>query len=259
MPTPQRFIFACDLHFGYERKGGHKVPLHDQRALDAVLAFAADFKPDTFIWGGDALDCGAISHHNAKKPGATEGMKLAQDAADGRKAFIEPVEKLMRKGGNLVYIVGNHEDWITDFTDKYPALEGLLNIETLLKLNKWKVIPQGEEFKLGKLLFVHGDTVSGGEHVAKAAVTNYETNIRFGHHHCFQAFTKTSPISQKLSKTGIAVPCMCGKDPRYGEGKPNRWAQGFLWGYITEGGYFSDYVSIITDGKFIANGKEYKG
>ena len=255
----ERFIATFDFHFGWERKGGHKVPLHDPKAWAAVMAFAADFKPHTWIHGGDMLDCGAISHHHKGKPGQTEGLRLLADANDGRKVFIEPVEKIVGRNGKLIYIVGNHEDWLTDLTDEMPALEGIVDIGTLLHLDKWKIIPQGGLFKLGRLCFVHGDTVKGGEHVAKAAVINYEESIRFGHHHTFQTYTKTSPIQNKLAKTGVAVPCLCSKDPKYSEGAPNRWVQGFLYGYIHDGGFYHDYVAVIIDGQTTIHGKVYSG
>lgn len=224
-----------------------------------MLAFAKEFKPDTFIWGGDALDAGVISHHNHGKPGATEGLKLREDATEGRKAFIAPIEAIVPKAGDLIYMVGNHEDWLTDLTDQIPALEGIIDLPVLLKLDRWKVIPQGGAFNLGKLTFVHGDTVKGGEHVAKNAVVNYERSIRFGHHHTFQAYTKNSALDYKNAKTGICVPCLCTKTPKYGEGAPNRWTQGFCYGYIGEGGTFHDYIAIIVDGKTVINGKVYKG
>jgi hypothetical protein len=253
----ERFIATFDLHFGWERKGGHKVPLHDPKAWAAVMAFAADFKPTTWIHGGDMLDCGVISHHRKGKPGQTEGLRLLADATEGRKLFIDPVEKVVGKGGKLVYIVGNHEDWLTDLTDEMPSLEGIVNIENLLGLDRWTVIPQGGMYRLGKLCFVHGDTIKGGEMVAKAAVINYEESIRFGHHHTAQLYTKTSPIQSKLAKTGMAVPCLCSKDPKYGEGAPNRWVQGFLYGYVGKGGIYNDYLAIIIDGKVTINGKSY--
>lgn len=257
MKPMKRFLFATDLHFGFERKAGHKVPLHDIKALNSMLAFASDFKPDIFIWGGDALDCGSISHHNHGKPGATEGLKLVEDAVEGRKAFIEPIEKL---GGKLIYMIGNHEKWLTDFTDKIPALEGLLDVRNLLHLSdKWSIVPQGGAFNLGKLTFVHGDTIKGGELVAKNAVIAYERSIRFGHHHTFQAYSKASALEYKNAKTGVAVPCLCGKSPRYNEGTPNKWVQGFNYGYILEGGNFSDSVVVILDGRCVVGGKVYKG
>lgn len=254
-----RFIATYDLHFGWERKNGHKVALHDLKAWNAVLKFAADFKPDTWIHGGDMLDCGAISHHNKSKPGRTEGLRLLADAEEGRKVFIDPVERIVGTKGALIYITGNHEDWLNDLTDEMPQLEGIVDLGTLLHLDKWRLIPQGGHYNLGKLTFVHGDQLSGGEHVAKAAVIAWERNIRFGHHHTVQLYTKTSPVAYKNAKTGMAIGCLCTKDPKYGEGKANRWGQGFLWGYVREGGYFNDYHSTIVEGSFTANGITYKG
>jgi len=255
-----RFIFTPDLHYGYERRGGHKVALHDLKAWNAVLSFAADFQPEVWIHGGDMLDCGAISHHNHQKPGRTEGLRLAADAQEGIDTFIAPVEAIVGRKGQLVYLTGNHEDWLTDLVDAQPVLDGLVNLEVLLKLgSRWTVIPQGGAFNLGKLTFIHGDQLSGGEHVAKAAVIGWERSVRFGHFHTHQVYTKTSPISYKNAKTGVAVPCLCTKDPKYGEGKSNRWSQGFLYGYVGEAGTFNDYVVTIIDGKFTAHGKAYKG
>ena len=255
-----KYLFTTDLHYGFERKNGHKVPLHDVKAWNAVLAFARDFKPDVWILGGDMLDVGCVSHHNHGKPGATEGLKLIADAREGRKMFIEPVQEIVGKKGKLVYIRGNHERFLDDLTEKIPGLEGLLDLDQLLKLDKqWEIVPQGGAYKLGKVTFVHGDTISGGENAAKGSVTTYERNIRFGHIHTYAAYTKTSPLDAKLAKTGIAVPCLCGKVPNYGRGKPNRWTQGYLYGYIDTDGTFNDYVVIITDGKCIVNGKAYKG
>src|SRR5688572_23047963 len=138
----QKFIALYDLHWGYERKGGHKVPLHDQKALNVALEFAKDFKPDHVILGGDILDCGSISHHNHGKPGAVEGFRLLGDAKELRDALIAPMETLKPK--SLTYITGNHEDWLTDLVEQIPALEGIVDVGAVLKLDKWKIIPQGE-------------------------------------------------------------------------------------------------------------------
>ncbi len=253
----KKFVAAFDSHFGYERRNGHKIALHDPKAIGSMLSFVNDFKPDVFIYGGDTLDCGVISHHNHGKPGATEGLKLLADATECREALITPIEEVVK--GEKVYLIGNHEDWLTDLTDQIPSLEGLIDLKTILKLSKWTVIPQGGAFNLGKLTFIHGDTVKGGEHIAKNAVVNYERNIRFGHHHTYQVYTKNSALDYKNAKTGMSVPCLCTKNPKYGEGAPNRWVQGFLYGYIDQTGNFHDSVVLIIDGKCVVNGNVYKG
>jgi len=253
----RKFLFAVDMHWGYERVNGHKKPLHDIRAINAMLAFAVDFKPDEVILGGDILDCGAISHHNHGKPGATEGLKLLGDAKELRNEVLVPLESLKAK---LTVIEGNHEAWLHQLIEQIPTLEGIVELNALLKLDKWKIVPQGGQYDLGKLTFLHGDTVAGGEHCAKAAVINYERSVRFGHYHTLQMYTKTAPSEYKNGKTGIAVPCLCHKTPKYGKGKPNKWVQGFNFGYVGEGGIYTDYVAVIVDGKFVApNGTVYKG
>lgn len=246
-----------DLHYGYERRAGHKVPLHDIKAWNSVLGFAADFKPDFFILGGDILDCAAISHHNKNKPGKTEGLKLADDAEECWKKVIKPIESL--KPSKLIYLTGNHEDWLNDLIDDMPTLEGVVKLDKLLHLNKWTVIEQGRAFHLGKLTFVHGDQLKGGEGVAKQAVIAYERSIRFGHYHTYTAYTKTSILDYKLGKTAICVPCLCHKGPMYGEGSPNKWMQGFDFGWVHEDESFTDYIPIIVNGKFTWNNKVYKG
>lgn len=253
----EKFVALYDLHWGYERRGGHKLALHDTKALNVALQFIKDFKPDHIILGGDILDCGCISHHNHGKPGAVEGFRLLGDAKELREALIEPIEAVKPK--TMTYIVGNHEDWLTDLVEQVPALEGIVDISSVLGLKKWKIVPQGEAHKLGKLVFIHGDQVKGGEHSAKWAVQAYESNVRFGHHHTFQVYTKTSAVEAN-GHTGTAVPCLCKKGPKYGGGAPNRWMQGFLWGHVNgPHGTFNDYVSVIVNGHATINGKTYKG
>jgi metallophosphoesterase superfamily enzyme len=251
----KKFVALFDLHYGYERRSGHKIPLHDEAAIDATLQFVSDFKPDTIIIGGDGLDCGAISHHNHDKPGKTEELRLYDDGELFRTNVLSELEKTR---ANLVYIEGNHEDWINDFTDATPGIKRLISLRTILSLDdRWNIIDQGGYFNLGKLTFVHGDQFSGGEYVAKAAVIAYERNIRFGHFHTYQAYTKTSAIDINIGRTGVAVPCLCRKNPRYGESKPNRWVQGFNYGYVSGNGNFNDYFPIIVNGSFMAEGKQY--
>ena len=252
----KKFIATWDLHWGYERSNGHKTALHDLKAWRAVVAFAEDFKPDTWVVGGDFLDCGAISHHNKGKSRPVEGFRLLQDAEECVEAAIRPIYSL---ADECVYIGGNHERWIEDLLDENPGLEGIVDIKKLLSLDHWKVIPQGGHFNLGKLTFIHGDQISGGEHVAKSAVLSYERSVRFGHFHTYQTYTKNSALEYKYAKTGIAVPCLCTKTPKYGKGKPNKWVQGFNYGYIADDGNYNDYVVVIVDGKCVVNGKVYKG
>jgi len=99
----------------------------------------------------------------------------------------------------------------------------------------------------------------GGENCAKWATVAYEANVRFGHYHTFQTYSKTSAIDSN-GHTGIAVPCLCKKDPKYGGGSPNKWMQGFLWGYVNcPNNTYNDYVTVIINGQATIAGKVYRG
>lgn len=255
----EKFVALFDAHWGAERDGSrHKVPLHDARAVSVAMQFIEDFKPDHVILGGDTLDCGAVSHHRRGKVGQLEGLRLLADAQECRERIIAPLEKQIK--GRLIYHIGNHEDWLQDVTDELPALEGIVDIGSLLKLSpKWEVIQQGKSSRLGKLTFIHGDQIKGGANPAGYAVAAYERNVRFGHFHTYQVATKTTPVDAN-GHTGIAVPCLCKKGHMYNQGSPNKWMQGFLWGYV--GGpeaSFNDYVTVIVNGKAMIMGKSYVG
>jgi hypothetical protein len=107
------------------------------------------------------------------------------------------------------------------------------------------------------MVFVHGDQIKGGQNPAKWAVDAYNRNIFFGHHHTHQAFTKVTALDTN-GHTGTAVPCLCKRDPNYGEGSPNRWMQGFLYGWYDSKG-FNATVVIIINGRAIIEGKTYVG
>lgn len=253
----EKFCYLTDAHVGYERNSSrHKVPLHDPKAISVAMQFIADFKPDHVVLGGDILDCGAVSHHRRGNVGQLEGLRLLAEAQECRECIIAPLEAAVK--GRLVYHIGNHEDWLQDVTDELPALEGIVDIKSLLKFSKkWEVIPNGKASRLGKLTFIHGDQIKGGQNPTKYAVEAYERNVRFGHFHTFQVATKTTPIDA-VGHTGISVPCLSKKGHNYGGGAPNKWMQGFLWGYLNNQ-TFNDYVSVIVNGKAMINGKLYRG
>ncbi len=254
----KKFLFLTDLHYGFERTASrHKVGMHDPKAMGVALQFASDFKPDVLIIGGDVLDCGAVSHHNKGKPGKVEGLRILADAEGCTRDFMEPLNSL--KIPVKKFIKGNHEKWLDDISDEMPGLEGLLDLPRLLPLDGWDIIPQGGHYNLGKLTFIHGDQISGGDHCAKAAVIAYERSVRMGHFHTAQVYTKNTPVDNQLGKTGAAIGCLAKKDPSYGKGKPNRHVQGFDFGYVFPDGTYSDQQIIITNGRTVVNGKVYNG
>jgi hypothetical protein len=255
------YVFLTDIHYGFERRNGKKVPLHNPRILDAVGVFLEDFKPDYIIYGGDSLDCGPVSHHNRRKNFSIEGLRLMDDA-EGLKDYMRHFRYAAfdkdRGEAKEIYIKGNHEAWLDDLVEDYPGLGGAFDLNKLL--SPWmEIVPQGEVYKLGKLHFLHGDQVRSSLYPSRWAVDAYEKSVRFGHFHTFQTFTKVSALDATDARTGVAVPCLCNRGPGYGKGAPNRWLNGFNYGYVESGGTYFDMTPIITNNKFVAEGVEYAG
>lgn len=253
----RKFVSLFDLHLGYQIRSGHRSPIHDAKALRVALEFIEDYKPEVIVLGGDMLDCGPISHHLEGKPWRTEKARIGEDATELNALLIDRINA-MPWVKEKVYIIGNHEDWFTDLLDKNPALVGTISLKQLLHLDGWTVIDIDGHYNLGKLTFIHGHQLGSQEMCAKKAVVEWERNVRHGHVHTYQVYTKTSPMDVKLAKTGIAVPCLCTKKANFLEGKPNKWVQGFNHGVVFPDGSYMDYVTVITNGRAFANGKLYQ-
>jgi hypothetical protein len=245
MMAEKSYVFLTDIHYGFERKQGKKIPLHNPRILDAVGLFLEDFKPDVIIYGGDTLDCGPISHHNRKRNFSIEGLRLIDDA--------EGLAQVMRQYRNA-----DHEDWLNDLIEDYPGLSGTFELTKLLAAPWAEMIYQGEVYKLGKLHFLHGDNVRSSLYPARWAVDAYEKSVRFGHFHTFQVHTKISALDGDC-RTGIAVPCLCTRAPGYAKGSPNRSINGFNYGFVEHSGNYYDITPVATNNKFVAEGVEYAG
>lgn len=259
------FLGLWDIHYGSDVRRGQRSQAHDAKLLEAVLKFAQDYRPELVVLGGDQLNCAPISHWLKDKRRSQEGGRWTEELKQFNREFLAPLERVLPRKAVKVWLDGNHEDWVEDLLDKHPELDdddgSVLHHAQVLNLvdRGWKYLPQGGIYKAGHLHFIHGDTVSGGQHVAKQAVEQYDRNVRLGHHHTFQAFTRVAAADTRDRKTGIAVPCLGHLNPAFLENRPSRWTQGFLHGYINADGTFCDYVTIATGGAFTINGKTYRG
>ena len=258
--SEKRYVNLFDAHWGTERVSGHTKNLHDPACLDAVLAFMSDFKPHHLNLGGDMLDCGSISHWQKGKARSTEGMRLLNDAEGLRNDFLKPArETVVRDDHSLVYIRGNHESWIEDWVDENPTLEGIVDLDRLLGLTPtgWKIILQGGHVKMGKMYIIHGDQFKPNMNIAKKVVETYQRNVHFGHFHTSQSYTTIAPLDDE-PKQGVAVPCLCRRNPGYANSSPNRWMQGFEYGYLLPDGSFFNSTALRINNKFVINGKVYR-
>jgi hypothetical protein len=255
-----RTLFFIDSHYGWERVDGVTRPIHDRKAHEVMLKITSDFNPTHIVCGGDGLDNGAVSHHNKGKARITEGLRIRKDSDAFFDEVIRPLsgfDKVKRH-----YILGNHERFIDDVIDETPGLEGAVSVDSLLGLtdNGWKVHKLGSVITVGgKLHYLHGDQVKGGQWPSKWAVEAYQRSVMFGHFHTSQRFTKHNALDATDIHRGFAVGCLCRRDPGYGRGTPNKWCQSFaLIEEDPKTGQFQVHEVDVFNGKAIYNGKVYR-
>jgi hypothetical protein len=254
MTKVKRVVVGHDLHF----------PTYSKPTFDAMLELIADIKPSTFVFGGDQFDNAEISHHNKGK----NYYKPRRSYLDNQEKFdaniLKPLEKTLGKGCELVWLVGNHDDWEFQFVEEHPELEGLVDRPSGLDLDKrgWQVVPLGHAFVLGKLNIIHGEILTGignqaGIFPSKKAMELYASNVLAGHTHSPQSFTKVSPVEKKKKYMAWIAPILGATNPEYLRNRPTSWLNGFTVVESYEGGMFNVYPVIVIDGKCSYGGKVY--
>lgn len=186
-------------------------------------------------------------------------IKRFNDEAAAFKAHVGLfMEALPRT--KFIYIEGNHENWLEQFTASFPQTTKP-TLKTVLGeySNRVEIIPQGGFYQIGKLYFAHGDQFKS-QNPSKQAVERTNKSIVIGHHHTYKIWPDYSMVDEKDKHLGIQVPCYCGMAPEYGKGAPNSWMNGFFSASIKKkSGNFSPFIQMVgPKGNFITqDGTEY--
>lgn len=220
--------------------------------LTGIKAFMKDWQPDHLILLGDFMNCDPVSHWVLDKKRVVEGMRLKEEYAHANRVISEFVQLCPKS--RITYFIGNHENWVEQYLDRHPEMEGLIEVESHLK-NIDQFIPFNETFRIGKLNFMHG--IYTNDFHAKKTSLSYMCNMIYGHVHDVQEYSVITPIDQK-AHTAKSIGCLCkGEELSYLQNKPTRWVHGFNIAYIREDGTFNDYTIHITNGTFTVEGITY--
>lgn len=238
MPAPKKVLLCYDAHLSHSKKPNGAYLLFKR--------FCVDFKPDELVIGGDFLDCEPLSHWVMDKHRRVEGQRIILDYDLANKE-LDFFEKYCKK---IVYLEGNHENWIEDFIDRNPALEGTLEIRKNLRLKERGIewVSINKLYRVGKLYCTHGFYTSK-YHSIKHLLA-YGCNIVYGHVHQPQV----SMINMKMVEPykAVSLGCLCGHEPEYMENRPANWMNGFGIVYLHPNGEFNLYSVDIVNGKFIS-------
>ena len=243
-------VSAFDCHY----------PHTDKPTWDAVLDFVRKNKVGLFVFGGDNLDCASISHHNKNKPIHRPRGQMKKDLDGFRSMLLDPIEKLLPKDCIKVWLTGNHEDWAEQLIEEQPELEGMLDFPAYLGLRErgWIVKSQGGYYKHGRLKFIHGDVLTGGQAAPGKALNTFVESVVFGHFHAFASATKILPDSANHKWQAWATGCVGKLDASYLKRRPTGWLNGFnITEFHGKRGHFNHFPVTVFNGRFAYAGKQY--
>jgi transposase-like protein len=243
----KQFIVIPDLH----------APKQNTPSVNIYLQVMDDIKFDGLIEMGDLVDLSCISHWNETKHKTLEGQRLKNDYICAN-AILDEFDKRLPYGAEKYYLKGNHEDWANQLVEKIPALEGLFDVESCLKLNErgYKIFEYNDILKLGKMNFTHGMYCSQNP-IAKH-VNELKVNIGFAHTHTLGMQCFSSP-ARDVAFVGYNFGSGCDWNPDYMKNAPHKWVHGFGIFYLFPDKTFDVSLIRIIQGKAIVNGKLYNG
>jgi hypothetical protein len=252
------------------------VHVPKQNDLTAPLGFAHDVGCDYFIIGGDFLNLEWASHWNEKvfaEIGRGQLRKMLFQEIEAGEKVIASIRKAVGPKTRLLYIPGNHEEWlwfacfyhrivevpwtpesITFKSDVAKILDsGLSSLLTrLLNAKKYglTILPYNEPLKIGSLVYLHGHQFGGSNPTAASAKRWPHVNLVYGHHHSHEVRTIHNGGDTGKVYQHTLCPALCGLMPGYLRDRSTRWLNGF-WHCRFDNGIFDGNVVKVLDGRII--------
>ena len=241
-------IIITDLH----------RPIHHKQAYETVMMFDEEIKPQIKVNLGDLGHFGGISHWNSNRYAQRKKYPVKDDIDGVRDHHTR--QRLSNPKAEIYTLEGNHEDWIYDYIENHPELEGWIDIDRDLGFTDNKIIRVPREcqpLQIGKLRFIHG-WYYNKYHSYKTS-SQIHHNVVYGHAHDIQSFTPDNiEPSQRFMAWSIGHLSDESKAD-YLRNKPTNWMLGFGIFYTdTDTGEFTLIPIAMPNGCFYWNGKRYK-
>lgn len=243
-----RYLVVADTH----------IPYTNNIATKVVLQVMQDIYFDGFVILGDFMDMEPISHWLRNKKKTLENKRMITDYIEGNR-LLDEFDKRLPKECDKRFFYGNHENWYYQLLEEYPALEGLLEPKTELKLEERGYITYEDMNhieRIGKLNFLHG--IYHAQNYVKKHIDELKTNIIIAHLHSQRERYSCSP-AREIAIAGYCIGCLCDLSPDYMKNKPHKWTHGFAVVQFYGDGYFNVDLIRIVKGITIYNGKMYNG
>jgi hypothetical protein len=230
-------------------------PHEDVATLGAVESYMADERWDYYVNLGDFLDFNCISRWTADLPRRKLGETIAKDYEHANHILDRHVSVVRQKNRKceMALIQGNHDFRIEQHIDRFPELEGVMEVPRMLRLKERDIrwVPfweKGTVYRIGKATFIHG-RYTNKYHAAKHAMS-YGTPVFYGHEHTIQVYTETL-LGKDKTIQAASLGCLCDYDQKYMRGAPSNWMQAFGVFWFFPDGFFQWVVVPIFKHRFV--------
>jgi hypothetical protein len=272
-----------DAQIGYRRINGELTPIHDEKAISAMVKFATHLRPNYVVDCGDTTDFAEISRFQADSTHFESTLQPSLQRT--HELYAQVTVATPDAEGERHAVDSNHVKRLGDFMlknayplatvkapgEKYPAM----SYPSLIKLEEvgweWHGGYGSAEYEYDDdLAFTHGTfAVSNGSTASKLSKANYGRNIVQGHKHSIESHYSTDRRGNQYG--AFVVGALCRRDgfvPSFHSsidhvGQPlthyENWQNGVMvikdYG---EGHYQFDQVPIV-NGRIWYDGREFEG
>lgn len=235
--------------------------------IESTLKFLTYWGPiDFLVFAGDIWDLGFLAHWNSDKFDDVGHIQIAKQLERESKKVKELLKRFIKaaRPKKIIYIVGNHEDWLPQYLSKYDKVHSHLGKN---KLSQWldfeelgiEEIPLHQDFTVGHMTLSHGENY-GTENPAKRAIERSHRSRFFWHWHKFISWPGYTDADENEKIQAYSVPGFCkAAEMSYMKKAANNWSNGFLLAYIKPSGHFTPHIQVVSPkGHFMYNDKEFE-
>jgi predicted phosphodiesterase len=220
---------------------------------ELVKKFIKIYKPHETILLGDFMDCMSVSHWNEGRPLLVENKRYCEEIGFANKQL----DYLQKYSKMITYLEGNHENWVEQYIERFPQLQGGIEIPLRLELEDRRIewIPLNQLYKVGHMSFTHG--IYTNNFHAKKHLETFGGCICYGHTHRSQSHTWKMAMQEPIMAYGLG--CLCSHSPHYLKNKPASWIDQFaIMECDHDTGRFNLLPINITNNQFIYDGVVFK-
>lgn len=277
-------VVLPDMQCGYFRDvSGDFVPLHDEAAIDIVVEFIKETKPDVIAMNGDNADFAEFGKYRL-----TPAYQLTTQKTIDYLTTLAARLRSASPHAEIVWLEGNHEarlgNYILDNANaafglkrgNIPSSWPVMSLPYLCRFDEYGVkylpgYPASTYWVNRKLRIIHGHKVASGGSTAHKYLATEKTSVLYGHIHRREWAERTrqdwdqdktilAASAGCLARVDGVVPSVKGGFDLDGRPIPSTedWQQGIaIVHYMSGDGPFHLELVPIHSGSMFYRGKNY--